>query len=200
MNSLDQLKQLFKSQLKHLYNDEELNILFKMILESVFQQNQIRDLNLTPNENQVILINSYIKKLKAQIPIQYILGEADFYGLKFKVNKHVLIPRPETEELVHLVIQHAKNKPCYILDIGTGSGCIPIALKKNLPQAKLLAIDISEKALKIATQNTLINTEPNENQLTKVLRNCSFSNYLLIYFYLSIGVFYWKRRWNLARF
>lgn len=128
-----------------------------MIIEFILDKKYDSKSETELNNNQIETFHKYTHKLLAQIPIQYVLGEADFYGLKFKVNQHVLIPRPETEELVHLVIKHAKNRPCCILDIGTGSGCIPIALKKNLPQAKILAIDISEKALKLANQNALIN-------------------------------------------
>ena len=87
------------------------------------------------------------------------MAKADFYRLKFRVNPDVLIPRPETEELVHLIITDFKNKPdLTIIDIGTGSGCIPIALKKNLPQASISAIDISIEALEIAKENALLNS------------------------------------------
>ena len=128
-----------------------------MILESIFEQAHLSNLNHEFNLSQINLFEKYTQKLILQIPIQYGLGGAYFYGLKFKVNEHVLIPRPETEELVQLVIQHSKNKTFQILDIGTGSGCIPIALKKNLPQAKISAIDISDEALEIAKQNALLN-------------------------------------------
>jgi release factor glutamine methyltransferase len=91
-------------------------------------------------------------------PIQYILGEADFYGLKFKVSPAVLIPRPETEELVHLCVQDNKRKVGLdILDIGTGSGCIAVYLKKELPQANVTAIDISTEALAVAKENAELN-------------------------------------------
>jgi len=151
------LKQNFKAALIHLYTNDEIEILFKMILESIFEQAYSSNLNYELNLSQISLFESYTQKLIQQIPIQYVLGEAHFYGLKFKVNEHVLIPRPETEELVQLVIHHSKNKIFQILDIGTGSGCIPIALKKNLPQAKISAIDISDDALEIAKQNALLN-------------------------------------------
>lgn len=151
------LKQNFKAALIHLYTNDEIEILFKMILESFFEQTYLFNLNNDLNLSQIDLFESYTQKLIQQIPIQYILGEAHFYGLKFKVNNHVLIPRSETEELVQLVIQHSKNKIINILDIGTGSGCIPIALKKNLPQAKISAIDISETALVLAKENAFLN-------------------------------------------
>lgn len=94
-------------------------------------------------------------------PIQYILGQADFYGLKFKVNRNVLIPRQETEELVFWILEtiqkEIKNSNLKILDIGTGSGCIPITLKKKMPQLNVSAIDISTEALEIAKHNADLN-------------------------------------------
>ena len=94
-----------------------------------------------------------IEDLKANIPIQYILGETEFYGLKFKVNEHTLIPRPETEELVLWILEHEFNSA---LDIGTGSGCIPIAIKKN-KNVEISAIDVSEPALLVAKENAKTN-------------------------------------------
>lgn len=125
------LKKEFEAHLKHLYSIEEIDILFKMIIEFITKKKYYFDGETVINDIQVEIFNTYTKQLLSQIPIQYVLGEADFYGLKFKVNQHVLIPRPETEELVQLIIQHSKNKALEILDIGTGSGCIPIALKKK---------------------------------------------------------------------
>lgn len=91
---------------------------------------------------------NYINQLKKHIPIQYVTGKACFYDLEFKVSKEVLIPRPETEELVYLIIKDHKDKVINVLDIGTGSGCIAISLKKNLFRAAVSAIDISANALK----------------------------------------------------
>ncbi len=95
------------------------------------------------------------ERLLQKEPMQYALGEAHFYGLSFFVNEHVLIPRPETEELVEWMVSELNaNKPnARILDIGTGSGCIPVSLKKQLPGAQVSALDISEKALTVAAQN-----------------------------------------------
>ena len=101
------------------------------------------------------LIQKTLQELLLHKPVQYVLGEAWFYRMKLKVNEHVLIPRPETEELVEQLIKDRKSKltdPA-ILDIGTGSGCIPIAIKKNLPASKLTAIDVSKDALALAKEN-----------------------------------------------
>jgi len=99
-----------------------------------------------------------IERLQNYEPIQYIIGEAEFYGIKFKVNASVLIPRPETEELVDWIIKENQSKGSIsILDIGTGSGCIAIALAKELPNAKVYALDVSKEALKIAKQNAALN-------------------------------------------
>jgi len=98
-------------------------------------------------------IKQIIADLKTNKPIQHIIGETEFYGLKFKVNEHTLIPRPETEELVQWILQHEFTSA---LDIGTGSGCIPIALKNN-KDAEIMAIDVSESALLVAIENAKIN-------------------------------------------
>ena len=101
-------------------------------------------------------IQEIILDLKAQIPIQYILGFSDFFGMKFKVNKNTLIPRPETEELVSWIIEDNINQKKSYLDIGTGSGCIIISLSKKL-HGSFSAIDISKKALNVAKENAKSN-------------------------------------------
>jgi len=110
--------------------------------------------NLQSNINQSDLIKLYqcCSKLKKQIPVQYILGSAWFYGLKFLVSPQVLIPRPETEELVDLIVKENQDSVTF-LDFGTGSGCIPISIKKQIPSAQVFAIDLSSEALLIAEKN-----------------------------------------------
>lgn len=95
-------------------------------------------------------------------PMQYILGKAEFYGLDFKVNKNVLIPRPDTEVLVEKVISFVKNNSYTILDIGTGSGCIPISILVNCPNAKAYAADISADAIEVAKENAKLNNVDNK--------------------------------------
>ncbi len=99
-------------------------------------------------------LNQALQALLRGEPLQYVLGEADFYGLKFKVNAHVLIPRPETEELVKLIIEHYASSPdVSILDVGTGSACIAVSLKKHLLTAEVHACDVSAAALNVAQHN-----------------------------------------------
>lgn len=111
-----------------------------------------------------------LRRLSRHEPVQYITGKTEFFGLEFRVSKDVLIPRPETEELVQWIIEDLQKKEkndLKILDIGTGSGCIAISLARNLPQAKVSAIDISEEALKIARKNA----ESNEVQVQLIRKD-----------------------------
>lgn len=97
-----------------------------------------------------------LSRLLQREPVQYILGQADFYGLKFEVNPDVLIPRPETEELVYAVLESCKGEDLRgkrLLDVGAGSGCIPIVLKKKLPALEIVSVDVSEEALGVARRN-----------------------------------------------
>lgn len=151
------LKNKFYRQLSDLYPQTEIDTFFYWIVEDVLQLERIQ-VSLNPEkkvaESYLKTITSYLDRLKKEEPIQYILGYTEFYGLKFKVNPSVLIPRPETEELVNWVIEDLKNeKSRHILDIGTGSGCIPISLKKNLNQHKISGLDVSKEALQLAKQN-----------------------------------------------
>ncbi|MFY0482432.1 peptide chain release factor N(5)-glutamine methyltransferase [Flavobacterium sp. PLA-1-15] len=154
----------FIEQLQSIYDVMEAESFFHLILEEKHQMKRI-DLALNPDfsfsEEQIEDWDLILAELKKEIPIQYILGNTEFFGLKFKVNGNVLIPRPETEELVEWIIQEdlkiQRFKDLKILDIGTGSGCIAISLAKNIPNAKVYAIDVSPNALKTATENAEIN-------------------------------------------
>lgn len=148
----------FIDELMSLYDVGEAESFFYLILEDKHQLKRI-DLALNPelafSESEVQIWNSILEQLKQEIPIQYILGTTSFYGLEFEVNENVLIPRPETEELVDWIISSNKDTShtIKILDIGTGSGCIAISLAKNIPNAHVFAIDVSEKALATAKKN-----------------------------------------------
>jgi release factor glutamine methyltransferase len=154
----------FIQELSSIYDVGEAESFFYLILEEKHQLKRI-DLALNPDLTisieEVQVWNSILESLKKEIPIQYLLGKTSFYGLEFEVNSTVLIPRPETEELVEWIIQSTKyeirNTKLKILDIGTGSGCIAIALAKNIPNAEVFAIDVSGKALETAQKNAEIN-------------------------------------------
>jgi release factor glutamine methyltransferase len=161
-NKLSDLYEFYKTELASVYDTEELYAIFELVCDHYlgYSKTDTRT-NFQSNLNQsdVLKIYDTAKTLKSGVPVQYILGEADFYNLKFNVNPSTLIPRPETEELVDFVIKQEMNSThvITILDIGTGSGCIPITLKKNLPHATVTGIDISEKALEVATSNAVKN-------------------------------------------
>lgn len=163
-NKLSDLIDFFYSELKSIYTEDEIKLLVQFSCEHYLNYSP-GDIATHKNENinqsDVIKIYDCVLALKQHTPIQYILGETEFYNLKFKVNKNVLIPRPETEELVELIIKDCKKQNFEdpdILDIGTGSGCIPIALKKNLEDANVSAVDISQEALLTAQQNAIANS------------------------------------------
>lgn len=158
MNLTDH-KQNFKKELAKVYTDGELEVLFKLLIADIKKQdfNTVLVERVELNSTEESFFNDAVAELKALKPIQHILGKADFYGLQFLVNQKVLIPRPETEELVHLIISENKNKAIDILDIGTGSGCIAISLKHQLPKANMSAVDLSLDALTIANQNAAEN-------------------------------------------
>ena len=156
-----ELKTLFTENLSSHFTTSEGAELYSIFIEkelgyNKFQQRQSG--NEILSEKQIENFHALVSELKTGKPFQQILGETEFYGLKFFVDEHILIPRPETEELLELAIEKIKarslkSEVIKILDIGTGSGIIPIVLKKHFPQAEISAIDFSEKALKTAKRN-----------------------------------------------
>ena len=148
----------FRKSLSGIYDSHEVDSFFYLILKNFHQMSRV-DLALNPDfditDIEVGKWKTIIAQLQLQKPIQYILGETEFFGLSFTVTSAVLIPRPETEELVDWIFKNNldTSEKLQILDIGTGSGCIPISLAKNLENAKLSAIDVSTEALKIAAIN-----------------------------------------------
>lgn len=154
----------FIQELTPIYDAGEAESFFYLILEEKQQLKRI-DLALHPDlnfsEEEIVVWNLILEQLKKEIPIQYLLGKTSFYGLDFNVNENVLIPRPETEELVDWIIKSSskskKYKDLKILDIGTGSGCIAISLAKNIPNSQVYAVDVSEKALATAKKNAELN-------------------------------------------
>ena len=154
------LKQLFVSSLDSLYPLEEIQSFFNLLVEQHLNLSRI-EVALQPDkdisEEEVLTFENAILRLKNFEPIQYIISNTEFFGLPFMVDKSVLIPRPETEELVAWITSENQGKEITILDIGTGSGCIAITLAHQISNSKVNAIDISKKALKIAKQNAVSN-------------------------------------------
>lgn len=156
---LKAIQNTFHKELDAMYPKEEVDSFFFILIDFYYGVSRMQlalDPSFEVEETDVIL--HALKALKNQKPIQYITGEAAFFGMRFKVNSFTLIPRPETEELVEWVIKNTTNsEPVNILDIGTGSGSIAISLAKHLPNAKVSALDISVEALKVAKRNAKLN-------------------------------------------
>jgi release factor glutamine methyltransferase len=177
-NTLSSVINFYKKELKEIYSESELQNIIRWILEKQLNLtaadiNSKHDLRI--NESELTPLEKMCFELKVNKPVQYVLGEAEFYGMKFKVNENVLIPRPETEELVEKIISTLVSRSSHlvprtssltprpsslaprILDIGTGSGCIPISIKKNIPVTTVHAIDVSDGAIEIARHNATEN-------------------------------------------
>ena len=149
-----QLKSQFLDRLTPLYDAEEVARFFELLLNA-FESKKRIDLALDPQleTQQLPRWNQAMEALERFEPIQYIIGETEFFGLPFEVTPATLIPRPETEELVEWILKDANAASLSILEIGTGTGCIPITLAKQLPHAHVTSIDISTEALAVATRN-----------------------------------------------
>ena len=164
--TLTAFRTFFSEALSAIYPKTEIDSFFFILIEEKLHLQRI-DTVLKPDfliaKEHLADLKNILKRLKKEEPIQYILGNTEFYGLPFLVNRNTLIPRAETEELVAWVVDEIKelrsNHPTAlsILDIGTGTGCIPISLAKNLAAVKISAIDISSEALIIAKQNAVLN-------------------------------------------
>ncbi|KUY29976.1 peptide chain release factor N(5)-glutamine methyltransferase [Elizabethkingia ursingii] len=157
---IQELQQLYSKELTLLYSESEIQKLFIYLAEEYLQYNSIQlkmyadqDVD-NPQELQFTLA---LEQLKSGKPYQQILGKAYFYGEEFLVNENVLIPRPETEELIEVILDKLPaDKKLKILDIGTGSGCIAITIAKHLKQANVYVLDYSEKALEMAKKNAVL--------------------------------------------
>jgi len=162
---LKEFRNRFNKELSEVFPQTEIDSFFFLLIEKELDLQRIDlviNTQLSISEDKFKYLYNALSRLKSQEPIQYILGETEFYGLPFKVTKNTLIPRPETEELVEWIIDEAKRekrkeKNISILEIGTGSGCIPISLAKNLANITISSIDISKNALAIAEENALLN-------------------------------------------
>lgn len=155
----------FIQTLLPIYGQEEAESFFYLILEAKLGLKRVDlalQVDLALSEDEILEWNFILEQLKEEVPIQYLLGTTSFYGLDFEVNSNVLIPRPETEELVDWIIHDnlkiERLKDLKILDIGAGSGCIAISLAKNIPNAQVFALDVSKKALATAQKNAELNS------------------------------------------
>jgi len=161
--TLNEARTVLTKELDKAYDSDELKNIIDLVLEHITtlpRMEQVRSKLAYLTCGQLETIDSITERLKKNEPIQYVLGEAWFAGMKFKVNKNVLIPRQETEELVDWIVKENAQRSTFnaqfsIIDIGTGSGCIPITIKKKLPQANISAIDVCSEALFTATENAI---------------------------------------------
>lgn len=154
MISFLDFKNHFVSELSSDFTQKDIQQFYKMICEDVFQLSKVDMMigSVEFKDEDKSKLNKIIQRLKKREPIQQIIGFSYFYGLTFKVNQHTLIPRPETEELVDWILEDSTNRSG--LDIGSGTGCIPISLNKN--GVKMVSVDISEEALNVANENNSI--------------------------------------------
>ncbi len=182
MKALD-LKHIFHKELDTIFGKNEVESFFFLCAEYHFDVTRIqlaldRELTFAKSETDTFL--KVLEKLKQEEPIQYIIGETEFYGLKFRVNEHVLIPRPETEELVDWIVKsnskQNETSQLKILDVGTGSGCIAISLAKDLPNSKIYALDVSKEAIEVAKENAKLNNV----DITFIQTDILDSNYLSV--------------------
>jgi release factor glutamine methyltransferase len=158
---MQQAKEYIRTSLQGIYPQNEINSISNLIIAKItgFSRTEIiLNKNTKISANQRFLLEKIVEALKNNTPVQYVLGETEFYGLPFKVDSNVLIPRPETEELVEWIqSSYSANMSYRMLDIGTGSGCIAIALKSIFPKSMVSAFDISVGALEIARDNAELN-------------------------------------------
>ncbi len=158
-NTLKAMQAYYEKELIPIYGEGETRALFELAVEhylGLAKSKLASELQRRLQHSEILDIYDCAKGLKQHLPIQHLLGEAWFMNLKFKVNPRVLIPRPETEELCELIIRE-NQRAKFVLDLGTGSGCIPISLKKHLPSAEVFACDICAEALDTALDNALLN-------------------------------------------
>ena len=158
-NLLTEIKRYYLTELANLYGADEAGIMLNLLIEHFFglkRTDQLLQPNFRLTETEMLKLHFAVKELKRERPVQYITGEVEFCGINLKVNPSVLIPRPETEELVDKIVKENVGKTrLTVLDIGTGSGSIALALKKLLTHSDIVAVDVSEKSLLVARENSL---------------------------------------------
>ena len=158
-NLVRDCRKYYASELEKIYGSEEANAMIMILLEHYFGIDRVKiamNPELRLSESELLTLHFAVKELLKSKPIQYIIGETEFCGMRFEVNENVLIPRPETEEMATMITRDSRlsrESKISILDIGTGSGCIAISLAKLLKNSVVTAVDVSEKALKVAKKN-----------------------------------------------
>jgi release factor glutamine methyltransferase len=160
LQTLKSIRPYLAEELKEIYTDNEISSLASIIIYTVLgiqKLHFLKDSDLPLSKENVEKVISVCSELKKGKPVQYITGETLFYNCRIKVTPDTLIPRPETEELVDMIIKENSDYRGGILDIGTGSGCIAIALAANIPYAEVTAIDISPAAVRVAGENARLN-------------------------------------------
>lgn len=175
----------FSTELSSIYPKTEIDTFFFLLIEEYLDFNRIDTVlksDFKIGEEKLLLLKSALIRLKQEIPIQYILGKTEFFGYPFLVDRNTLIPRPETEELVEWIIKEVSSfqiqgaTKLNILDIGTGTGCIPISLAKNILNTTISALDVSADALKIAKRNAVLNSVDINFIETDILKTASLNN------------------------
>jgi len=179
-NSIKGVHQYFQDKLESVYDSREIRNIVNLILEVKFNVSKTDQIvgGKRFSESELLQFRSIRKRLENHEPIQYVLGTADFCGMEFVVNQAVLIPRPETEELVRLITENHQNGE--LLDIGTGSGAIAIALKVLNPDFNVTAIDVSQDALKVAKQNAKALAAEIDFRLIDILKEVPENKYDII--------------------
>ena len=160
IQTIKDIRNFLHEELRGLYPETEINAMCNIVIQNSCKIDRIKQLTqpeMSVGKSVAEYIKAICSELKTGKPLQYIMGETEFYGCRIVVNNNVLIPRQETEELVDLILKENQGYTGSIIDFGTGSGCISIALSLNLPVASIQATDISDEALKIARANVLIN-------------------------------------------
>lgn len=143
-----------------MYDEREARAITQLVLQQVLglqPHKQVMERYMVLTTHQRDVLQAMLQRLQQSEPVQYILGTTEFYGLRFNVNPHVLIPRPETEELVEWVMSTMNSSALHVLDIGTGSGCIPVTIAHRFPNAIVQGVDVSHEALQVATENNRLN-------------------------------------------
>lgn len=160
LRTLKDIRQYLSNQLKDIYLQREINALSGILIKTITgikKLHHLYDPDYVVTEEQSALIRNLCKELETGKPIQYVLGETSFYNCTIKLNNATLIPRPETEEMVDLIINENYGYTGNIIDIGSGSGCISIALAASLPECSVTGMDISSEAVSIARENAILN-------------------------------------------